>query len=67
MLPRGADIVSRHLNGAYLQRLLINADVDFPPEAALGTAVLACVPLTFSLGLDPGQLLLAATRGDQQV
>lgn len=47
-----AHIAARHLDRPYLQRLLINANMELTPEAAFGAAMLARVPLTFSFGLD---------------
>jgi len=48
------------LDGTDLQCLLVNSDMDLPPDPPLGPAMLAGVPLTFSLDLDPGAV-------DQQV
>ena len=49
-----ADIVGGELGGADFQRLLVNSDVDLAPDAPLGAAMLAGVPLAFALDLDPG-------------
>ena len=39
------DAAAGHLNCAYLQCLFVDSDVYLAPKAALGTAMLACVPL----------------------
>ena len=57
---RVADVAAGDLDGPDLQRLLINSDVYLSPDAPLGAAVLARVPLAFTLGLDAGAV-------DQQV
>ena len=53
---RVADIAAGDLDSPDLQRLLINSDVYLSPDALLGAAVLARVPLAFAfaLGLDAG-------------
>jgi hypothetical protein len=50
---RIAYVAAGDLDRPDLQRLLIDPDVDLAPDAALGTAMLARVPLAFSLDLDP--------------
>lgn len=51
---RISDAAARDLNRPYFQCLLIDPNVYFTPETALGAAMLARVPLTFTLGFDPG-------------
>lgn len=51
---RIADLAGGELGGPDFQGFLINADVDLVPDAALGAAVLAGVPLPFAFHLDPG-------------
>ena len=48
------------LNGSDLQRLLVDPEVDFAPDPPFGTAMLARIPLAFTLDLDAGAV-------DQQV
>ena len=47
-----ADVAPGDLDGADLQRFLVDAEVDLAPDAPFGAAVLAGVPLTFTLDLD---------------
>ena len=68
---RIAKSAAHHLNGAYLQRFLIDSNIYLAPEAALGPAVLACVPLTFAPHFDAravrclAVVCLQTMRGDQ--
>lgn len=50
---RVADIAAGDLDRPNLQCFFIDPDVDLAPDAALRTAMLAGVPLSFSLDLDP--------------
>ena len=47
-----ADVAPGDLDGADLQRFLVDPEVDLAPDAPFGAAVLAGVPLTFALDLD---------------
>ena len=49
---RIADPAARYLNGAYLQRFLIDTNKYRAPQSAFGPAVLAYVPLTFAFSFD---------------
>ncbi len=49
---RIADIAAGDLEGSDLQHFLINCDMYPAPDAALRAIMLACIPLTFALGLD---------------
>ena len=51
---RVTDVAGGELGRPDFQGFLINANVDLAPDASLGTAVLAGVPLAFTLDLDPG-------------
>ena len=46
------DVATGDLDGANLQRLFIDADVDLAPQTAFRAAVLARMPLALSLRLD---------------
>jgi hypothetical protein len=50
---RVAYVAAGDLDGPDLQCLLVDPEMDLAPDAALGTAMLAGVPLAFSLHLDP--------------
>src|SRR5690606_37550953 len=54
------DMAPGDLDSADLQCLLVDSEVDLAPDAPLGAAVLARVPLAFALNLDAGAV-------DQQV
>ena len=54
MLPRGAGIAGRDLDGPDLQCLLVDPEVDLAPHTPFRAAMLACVPLAFALHLDAG-------------
>lgn len=56
MLPRGADVTRRDLDGSDLQCSLVHTEVELAPKAFLDPAVLAGVPLTFAFRLDPGRI-----------
>ena len=43
---------TRHLDRADLQRFLIDPNVDLAPQAALWTAMLAGIPLSFAFSLN---------------
>ena len=63
---RVTNIAGGELGCADFHCLLINSDVDLAPDAPFGAAVLARVPLTFALDLDPGavdQEVQRALRG----
>lgn len=49
---RGADMAFSDLDGPDRQRLLVDAEVDLKPDAPLRAAMLAGVPLAFTLDLD---------------
>lgn len=49
-----ADLAGGELRRPDFQRLLVDPDVDLPPDAPLGTAMLAGVPLAVTLDLDAG-------------
>ena len=49
---RVTDVAASDLDGADLQRLLVDADVDLAPETAFGATILAGVPFAFG-GLTP--------------
>lgn len=51
---RIADLTGGELGGPDFQGFLIYPDVDLAPDAALGAAMLAGVPLPFAFHLDPG-------------
>lgn len=55
-----AHVAGGELCRAYFQSFLINADVDLAPNPAFGAAMLAGVPIAFTLDLD-------ACAVDQQV
>lgn len=55
-----ADVAAGKLRRPDFQRLLVDLDVHLPPDAPFGTAMLAGVPLAFTLDLDAGAV-------DQQV
>ncbi len=48
------DVAAGDLDSPDLKRFLINPKMDLAPDAALCTAVLACIPLPFALDLDTG-------------
>ena len=54
MLPRGAGIAGRDLDGPDLQCLLVDPEVDLAPHTPFRAAMLARVPLAFALHLDAG-------------
>lgn len=54
------NVAAGDLEGPHLQRFLVDPDVYLAPDAPLGAAVLAGVPLALTLGLDAGAV-------DQQV
>jgi len=64
------NVAAGDLDGANFQCLLINPEVDLPPDAAFGPTVLARVPFPFALNLDPSavdqqmQRPLRAPMGD---
>ena len=47
-----ANTAAGDLNGPYLQRFLIDTNMYLAPEPSLGAAVLARVPLPFTLSFD---------------
>lgn len=53
-------MASGRFDGPYLQRFLIDRDVNLAPDAPLEAAVPARIPLPFTLRLDTGAV-------DQQV
>lgn len=53
-LPRGADIAAGELDRPDFQCFLIDPEVNLAPDAAFGAAMLAGIPLAFTLNLDPG-------------
>jgi hypothetical protein len=61
------------LNRSDFQRLLVDTDVDLAPDASLGAAVLAGIPLAFPFDLDAGAIHCSAVvclqtkRSDKQV
>lgn len=55
-----AHVAGGELSRPDFQGFLVDPDVDLAPDAPLGTAMLAGVPLAFALDLDPGAV-------DQQV
>jgi len=67
---RIANVVSGNLHRPDLQRLFVDPKMDLAPDAPFGSAMLTCVPLTFTLDLDAGavdqevQGTLRATIGD---
>ena len=50
------DVAAGDLDGPHLQRFLVNADMYLAPDTSFGAAVLAGVPLAFTLGLDAGAI-----------
>ncbi|GAA5063992.1 hypothetical protein GCM10023209_00090 [Roseibacterium beibuensis] len=54
------DVAAGDFYGADLQRLFVDADVDLAPDAPFRAAMLAGVPIAFTLCLDAGAV-------DQQV
>ena len=67
------DVAAGDLDGPHIHRFLINADIYLATDTSFGAAVLAGVPLAFTLGLDAGaigqkvQRTRAATIGDAYV
>lgn len=51
---RIADIAASELDRPDFQCFLIDPEVNLAPDAAFGAAMLAGIPLTFTLNLDPG-------------
>ena len=51
---RVAHVAGGELGSPDSQRLLVNSEVDLAPDLTFRAAVLASVPLPFTLGLDPG-------------
>ena len=51
---RVADASAGELDGSDLQCLLVDPEVDFAPDPPFGTAMLARIPLAFTLDLDTG-------------
>jgi hypothetical protein len=47
-LPRGADAAASDLDGADLQRFLINPNVDLAPQAAFWATMLTGIPFALS-------------------
>ena len=56
------DIVPGDLDGPDLLRLFVDPDVDFAPQTAFRAAVLAGVPLAFTLCLDAGAVAQQVQR-----
>ena len=48
------DVAAGDLDRPDLQCFLVDPEMDLAPDATFWTAMLACVPLTFALDLDPG-------------
>lgn len=57
---RVTDMAPGDLDGPDLQRLFVDAEMDLAPQASFRAAMLARMPLSFTLGLDAGAV-------DQQV
>ena len=55
-----ANVACRDLDGADLQRFLVHSQMELAPKALLAPAVLAGIPLPFTLSLNP-------SRVDQQM
>ena len=53
---RVADIAGRDLDSPNFQGCLIDPDMHLAPNPACATAVLARVPLAFTLGIDAGAI-----------
>ena len=53
---RIANVAACHLDRPYFQRFLVDTDVYFAPQAALGATMLACVPLAFTFSLYAGAI-----------
>ena len=51
-----ADMVPGDFDGPDFQCLLVDCKMDLAPNPPLGTAMLACVPLAFTLDLDAGAI-----------